>query len=79
MESEEKKARLEEIAISAKNMILGLANSEGITEVNMIIAVTASDSLAILLDGKPLTVLKVAARVVSSVVDHLQKENSEAE
>jgi hypothetical protein len=79
METEVKKAKLEEIVISAKNMIIGLANSEGITDVSMIIAITASDFGTILLDGNPREVLKGAARVVSSVTDHLlQKADEQA-
>ena len=79
MEAEEKKAKLEELAISAKNMILGLANSEGITDMTMIIAITSSDVGAVSVNGNPTQALKVAAMVVSSVAEHLQNENSEAE
>ena len=75
----EKKGKLEELAVSARKMILGLANSEGITDLAMVISITDGKAGTILLHGELVMVLKVAARVVYSVADKIQKETSEAE
>jgi len=79
METTEKKEKLEEIAVSAKNMILGLASSDGITDVTMIIAIADPDCGSILTSGNQVTLLKLAAWLVNGVANDLQKNTSEAE
>jgi len=75
----ETKGKLEEIAVSAKKMILGLANSEGITDLTMVISITDGEAGTILLDGDPRAVLKLAASLVSGIANRIKLEESEAE
>jgi len=75
----EKKEKLEELAVSARKMILGLASSEGITDLTMVISITDGDAGTILVDGDTRFVLKLAASLVSGIANRIKLEESEAE